>query len=194
MEVDLPEVHARSLDHARRSMAGIGDDQWELVSDCDDWTVRELVNHVVTGNYWAAELGSGFTIEQVGDRLDGDVLGTDPLRAYDDSSLVAAAVFRAPGAMERPCAVSYGPVPGEVYCGHRFLDVLVHGWDVATSTGQDTTLDPDLVEACLAVIEPQIDMLVASGAFGTRLDVPEGSSSQAKLLGLLGRRVQEQDA
>ncbi len=189
MDVDLPEVHARSLDHARRSMAGIGDDQWELVSDCDDWTVRELVNHVVTGNYWAAELGSGFTIEQVGDRLDGDVLGTDPLRAYDDSSLVAAAVFRAPGAMERPCAVSYGPVPGEVYCGHRFLDVLVHGWDVATSTGQDTTLDVDLVEACLAVIEPQIDMLVASGAFGTRLDVPEGSSSQTKLLGLLGRRV-----
>ena len=188
MDVDLPEVHARSLDHARRSMAGIGDDQWELVSDCDDWTVRELVNHVVTGNYWAAELGSGLTIEQVGDRLDGDVLGTDPLRAYDDSSLVAAAVFRAPGAMERPCAVSYGPVPGEVYCGHRFLDVLVHGWDVATSTGQDTTLDVDLVEACLAVIEPQIDMLVASGAFGTRLDVPEGSSSQTKLLGLLGRR------
>ena len=194
MDVDLPEVHARSLDHARRSMAGIGDDQWELVSDCDDWTVRELVNHVVTGNYWAAELGSGLTIEQVGDRLDGDVLGTDPLRAYDDSSLVAAAVFRAPGAMERPCAVSYGPVPGEVYCGHRFLDVLVHGWDVATSTGQDTTLDVDLVEACLAVIEPQIDMLVASGAFGTRLDVPEGSSSQTRLLGLLGRRVQEQDA
>jgi uncharacterized protein (TIGR03086 family) len=188
MDVDLPEVHARSLDHARRSMAGIGDDQWELVSDCDDWTVRELVNHVVTGNYWAAELGSGLSIEQVGDRLDGDVLGTDPLRAYDDSSLVAAAVFRAPGAMERPCAVSYGPVPGEVYCGHRFLDVLVHGWDVATSTGQDTTLDPDLVEACLAVIEPQIDMLVGSGVFGTRLDVPEGSSSQTKLLGLLGRR------
>jgi uncharacterized protein (TIGR03086 family) len=188
MDVDLPEVHARSLDHARRVVVGIGADQWDAPSDCDPWTVRELVNHVVTGNYWAAELGSGLTIEQVGDRLDGDVLGSDPLRAYDDSSLMAAAVFRAPGAMERPCAVSYGPVPGSVYCGHRFLDVLVHGWDVATSTGQDTTLDVDLVEACLEVIEPQIDMLVASGAFGTRLDVPEGSSSQAKLLGMLGRR------
>ncbi len=188
MDVDLPEVHARSLDHARRSMAGIGDDQWELVSDCDDWTVRELVNHVVTGNYWAAELGSGFTIEQVGDRLDGDVLGTDPLRAYDDSSLVAAAVFRAPGAMERPCAVSYGPVPGSVYCGHRFLDVLVHGWDVATSTGQDTALDPELVEACFEVIEPQMEMLRGSGMFGTPAEVPEGASRQTQLLAVLGRR------
>ena len=188
MDVDLPEVHARSLDHARRAMAGVGADQWEQLSNCDPWTVRELVNHVVTGNYWAAELGSGLTIEEVGDRLDGDVLGTDPLRSYDDSALVAAAVFRAPGAMDRPCAVSYGPVPGSVYCGHRFIDVLVHGWDVATSTGQDTRLDVELVEACLAVIEPQMDVLTASGAFGTRVDVPDDAGPQARLLGLLGRR------
>ncbi len=194
MDVDLPEVHARALDHARRAMAGVGADQWDMVSDCEDWTVRELVNHVVTGNYWAAELGSGLTIEAVGDRLDGDVLGTDPVRAYDDSSLVAAAVFRAPGAMDKPCAVSYGPVPGSVYCGHRFLDVLIHGWDVATSTGQDTTLDPELVEACIAVVEPQLDGLVASGAFGTPLEVPDDAGAQTRLLAMLGRRVQEESA
>ncbi len=186
--VDLPEVHARALEHARRPVAGVGDDQWQAASVCDGWTVRELVNHVVTGNYWAAELGSGLTIEAVGDRLDGDVLGTDPLRAYDDSALIAAAVFRAPGAMEAPCAVSYGPVPGEIYCGHRFLDVLVHGWDVASSTGQDTTLDPELVEACFAVVEPQLDMLVASGMFGTALETPEGADRQTQLLAVLGRR------
>jgi len=186
--VDLAEVHARALDCTRRYVAGVRADQWETLSDCDDWTVRELVNHIVTGNYWAAELGSGLTIEAVGDRLDGDVLGTDPLGVYDDSSLVAAAVFRVPGAMEAPCAVSYGPVPGEVYCGHRFIDVLVHGWDVATSTGQDTTLDPALVAACLEVVEPQLDMLTGSGAFGTPADVPEGASQQVRLLAVLGRR------
>jgi uncharacterized protein (TIGR03086 family) len=191
MSVDLPEVHARALDGARRSIAGVGDDQWKIVSDCEDWTVRELVNHIVTGNYWAAELGSGLTIEEVGDRLDGDVLGTDPLRAYDDSALVAGAVFRAPGAMEKPCAVSYGPVPGAVYCGHRFLDVLVHGWDVAASTGQDTTLDPELVDACLEVVEPQLDMLIGSGAFGTVIEVGEDASPQTRLLAMLGRRVEE---
>jgi uncharacterized protein (TIGR03086 family) len=90
--------------------------------------------------------------------------------------------------MEAPCAVSYGPVPGEVYCGHRFVDVLIHGWDVASSTGQDTTLDPELVEACFEVIEPQLDMLVGSGMFGTRLDVPDGAGRQTELLAVLGRR------
>ena len=186
--VDRPEVHARALERARRAVAGVREDQWGSGSDCEGWTVRELVNHIVTGNYWAAELGSGRTIEEVGDRLDGDVLGTDPLRAYDDSSIMAAAVFREPGAMEAPCAVSYGPVPGEVYCGHRFLDVLIHGWDVAASTGQDTTLDPELVEACFEVIEPQIEMLAGSGMFGTKLEVPDDAGRQTQLLAVLGRR------
>jgi uncharacterized protein (TIGR03086 family) len=188
VEVDLPEVHARALEHARRSIAGVSDDQWDTMSNCDDWTVRELVNHVVTGNYWAAELGSGLTIEAVGDRLDGDVLGTDPVRVYDDSSLVAAAVFRAAGAMDAPCAVSYGPVPGSVYCGHRFLDVLIHGWDVARSTGQDTTLDPELVEACWAVVEPQMAMVEGSGMFGTPVEAADGADLQTRLLAVLGRR------
>jgi len=187
MSVDLPEAHAHALDSARRPIAGIGADQWDVPSTCEGWTVRDLVNHIVAGNYWAAELTSGLTIEEVGDRLDGDVLGTDPLRAYDDSAIVSAAAFRAPGAMEAPCAVSYGPVPGEVYCGHRLVDVLIHGWDVAVSTGQDATLDPSLVEAALDVVEPQIDLIAGSGQYGTPQPVADGAGPQTRLLALLGR-------
>ena len=187
MAIDLPEVHARSLAGNRRFVAGVEASQWDLPSDCEDWTVRELVNHVVAGNYWAGELAAGASIDDVGDGLDGDVLGDDPLAAYDASAAVAASVFRQPGAMDAPCAVSYGPVPGSVYCGHRFLDVLVHGWDIARSTGQDATLDPELVTACWEVIEPQLPELQGSGAFGEALPVPDGADAQTRLLALLGR-------
>jgi uncharacterized protein (TIGR03086 family) len=187
VDVDLPELHARALDATHRFVAAVEAEQWATTSIDEEWTVRELVNHVVTGNYWAYELGGGKTIEEVGDALDGDVLGTDPVRAYDDSSLVAAAVFREDGAMERPCAVSYGPVPGSVYCSHRFLDVLVHGWDIAKSTGQDPTLDADLVAALWEVVEPQAEELNATGAFGTVIEVPVDADVQTRLLGVLGR-------
>ena len=77
------------------------------------------------------------TISEVwGDHLDGDLLGADPLGAYDASAKAAAAVFAIAGALKAPCAVSYGPVPGAVYAGHRFIDVLIHGWDVAVATRQ----------------------------------------------------------
>jgi uncharacterized protein (TIGR03086 family) len=187
VDVDLAEQHAQALNATHERIAAVGDGQWADESVCEGWSVRELVNHIVTGNYWAEELASGKTIEEVGDRLDGDVLGDDPLAAYDDSAARAAAVFRAPGAMDAPCAVSYGPVPGSVYCGHRFLDVLVHGWDVAKSTGQDTKLDPELVEALWVVLEPQLDMLAGSGAFGTKRDAPPDADRQTQLLEALGR-------
>jgi uncharacterized protein (TIGR03086 family) len=187
VDVDLPLVHARALDATDRLIHGIGEDQWAIESVCDGWTVRQLVNHIVTGNWWVPELMGGHTIEEVGDRLDGDVLGDDPAAEYAASAAAAAAAFEAPGAMDGPALVSYGPVPGSVYCGHRFMDVLVHGWDVAASTGQDTTLDPDLVDACWAVVEPQLEQLVDSGAFGTDHEIPEGASPQTRLLAALGR-------
>jgi len=186
--MDLAEAHAQALDHTARLVAGIADDQWALPSDCDGWDVRTLVNHVVEGNFWAGELMAGKTIEEVGDRLDGDVLGDDPVAAYGESARVAAAAFRGEGAMERPAAVSYGPVPGEVYCGHRFIDVLVHGWDIAESTRQDANLPEDLVAECWAVVEPQLDQLRGSGAYGEDLDVAADADLQTRLLAALGRR------
>ena len=186
MAVDLPEVHAQALDHTRRYVAGIGDDHWELDSACEGWDVHTLVNHIVSGNLWVPELVAGKTIEEVGDALDGDLLGSDPVAVYDASAAGAAAAFRAAGAMDASVAVSYGPVPGSVYCGHRFIDVLIHGWDIAKPTGQDTNLPEELVEACFEVIEPQRDMLVASGMFA-ELPVPVGADRQATLLAMLGR-------
>jgi uncharacterized protein (TIGR03086 family) len=187
MELDLPAVHDRALAATRTIVAGVGADQWSLPTPCAEWDVRELVNHIVTGNLWAAELGAGKTIPDVGDRLDGDVLGDDPVAAYDAASTSASAVFSVPGAMEAPCAVSYGPVPGEIYAGHRFTDVLIHGWDLATATGQDTHLDPELVEACWAVVEPQAEILTGSGMFGSDVEAPPTADRQTTLLAILGR-------
>jgi uncharacterized protein (TIGR03086 family) len=187
MALDLPEAHAAALAATGALVRGIGPGQWGDPTPCEDWDVRTLVNHIVSGNWWAGELAAGRTIDEVGDRLDGDVLGDDPAATYDASAVVAAAVFREPGAMERPCAVSYGPVPGEVYCGHRLIDVLVHGWDVAEGTGQDTRLPPDLVAACLEVVEPQATLLAGTGAFHTDVEVPD-VPPQTRLLAFLGRR------
>lgn len=187
MSLELPELHRAALAATRDLVAGVGDDQWHLPTPCDDWDVRQLVNHIVAGNHWVSPLITGSTIADVGDRLDGDVLGDDPLAAYEASQAEADAAFSAPGAMEAPANVSYGPVPASIYAGHRFLDVLVHGWDLAKGTGQDATLRPDLVEACLAIAEPQADGLASSGAFGTDHDVPDEASPQDRLLALLGR-------
>jgi uncharacterized protein (TIGR03086 family) len=187
--MNIAQLHRASLDATRVTVAGVTADQWTWPTPDEGWDVRALLNHVVTGNLWAAELGAGRTIAEVGTRLDGDVLGGHPLGAYDASAAAAASTFEAPGALEAPCAVSYGPVPGSVYAGHRFIDVLIHGWDLAVATRQDTHLDPSLVEACFAVLEPQLAQLQASGAFGTEVPVPADADPQTRLLAVLGRKA-----
>ena len=57
--------------------------------------------------------------------------------------------------------------PGEVYCGHRLLDVLIHGWDVAIVDRTGHHARPRAGRGVLSrCVEPQRDMLVGSGMFG----------------------------
>ena len=184
---DIAKVHRQALDATGQIVARIGADQWDAPTPCAEWTARQLLNHVVAGNWWAAELARGATIDEVGTRLDGDVLGADSTDAYERSAEAAAAAFDAPGALDAPCAVSYGPVPGSVYAAHRFLDVLIHGWDLAVATGQDARLDPVLAEACLIVVEPQADRLRGSGMFGDHVATDDEADTRTRLLALLGR-------
>lgn len=149
--------------------------------------VRSLVNHMVSGLFWAAELVSGKTMAEIGSAYDGDVLGHDSVTAYDQALSTAVAAFGRPGVLERTYSLPYGDVPGFVFCSHKLLDVFIHGWDIARATGQDSTLDPELVEIVYAMFEPQSAMLEASGAFGTRAAVSPDSDTQTRLLALLGR-------
>jgi uncharacterized protein (TIGR03086 family) len=184
----ITDLHRRALDAGRVLVAAVGPGDWRLPTPDDDWDVRTLVNHVVSGNLWAAELAAGRTIGEVGDRLDGDLLGADPLAAYDASAAAAVAAFDAPAALDASCAVSYGPIPGRVYASHRFVDVLIHGWDLAVALGRPTGLDHDLVAAALEIVEPVADMLRASGSYGGHVAVPEDADAQTRLLALLGRQ------
>src|SRR4051794_4828226 len=110
--MSIADDHAAALAAVAPIVAGVRPEQLGADTPCEGWDVRTLLNHVISGNWWAAELAAGKTIAEVGDRLDGDVLGDDPHAAYDASATAAAEAFRAPGALDAPCAVSYGPVPG----------------------------------------------------------------------------------
>ncbi len=184
---DIAELHAQALDATGRIVVGVLADRWHAATPCTGWDARTLVNHLVSGNLWAAELAAGGTIDEVGSRLDGDLLGSDPAAARADSAAAAAAALRRPGALAAPCAVSYGPVPGSVYAGHRFVDVLVHGWDLAVATGQEHALDPELMEACRQIIEPQLEAFRSAGALAPEVVVPAGASAQTRFLARLGR-------
>ena len=178
-------LHARAVDGWARLVDAVGDDQWELPTPCTDWSVRDLVNHVVGEQAWTAPLVHGSTIDEVGDRFDGDLLGDDPkARARDAAAQAVAAVAEA---VPRGGTVhlSYGDEQLDEYVRQLAADHLVHGWDLAVATGADATLDPELVDAVASWFAEREELYRAVGAVGDR--VAGGDDAQSRLIAASGR-------
>ncbi len=170
-----------------RRVRGVRAEQWRNPTPCPEWDVRALVNHVVIEQLWAPLLLDGATIDDVGNRFDGDQLGDDPVATWARAADASAAAFAAPGAARRHVELSYGRRPADGYCQEMTLDLAVHAWDLARGIGADELLDEALARELLVFIQPQVAQLAATGLFAPPVAVGDGADTQVRLLALLGR-------
>jgi uncharacterized protein (TIGR03086 family) len=129
----------------------------------------------------------GSTLEEVGDRFDGDVLGEDPTEVGLAAATEAAAAVDRRMPQGGTVVLSFGEVPIEEYVFQLSADHLVHSWDLAVATGQDLSLDPELVRAVSEWFAEREEMYRAGGVIGPA--VPGGDDPQAQLLGAFGRQA-----
>jgi uncharacterized protein (TIGR03086 family) len=165
----------------------IGDHQWQAATPDEDWSVRNLVNHVVGEDLWAPPLLAGSTIAEVGDRFDGDVLGADPKAAWAAASAEAARAVDEDGAMDRIVHLSFGDFPGREYTLQLFADHLIHAWDLARAIGADERMDAGLVASCATWFDAVEDAYRGAGAIAARPPVPGDADAQTVLLARFGR-------
>lgn len=163
------------------------DARWQARTPCPDWDVRELVNHLVNEERWTPPLLAGSTIDEVGDRFDGDLLGDDPVATFDEA---AAAALDAVEQVDLDAVVhlSFGDHPAREYVTQLAADHLVHAWDLARAVGADERLDAAAVAAVLAWFGPTEHLYREIGVIGPRVDVPAGASPQDTLLAMFGRK------
>jgi len=164
----------------------IPDDGWSAPTPCREWDVRALVNHVCSEQLWAPHLVDGETIEQVGGRYDGDVLGDDPRATVRAATQASAAAFER-AELDAPVHLSFGDVPCAVYLDQMLTDAEVHRWDLARALGEPAVLDPETASYLLPGVREQEALLRGSGLFGERVEVGPDASDGEDLLGLLGR-------
>ena len=154
--------------------------------------MRTLVHHLLYEQRWVPPLLEGLTIDQVGDRFEGDLMGDDasawPGLVASSIEQAHAAVAQA-GALARNVHLSFGDASGQEYVLELTADLAIHGWDLARATGQNERLDPDVVAVMLPWTEANADLLAVSGMFGSRIDVAPDAPDDVRLLGLLGRRA-----
>ena len=144
------DLYARATERFAAAVAAVPAGGWSAATPCEDWDVRALTNHLVGEDRWVPPLVEGRTIAEVGDALDGDLLGTDPAQAASSAGKAAVAALAEPGALGRTVHLSFGDFSAEEYGWQVLVDHVVHTWDLLAGSGQDRTLDGDLVDAASA--------------------------------------------
>ncbi|URN17597.1 MULTISPECIES: TIGR03086 family metal-binding protein [Streptomyces] len=181
--------HAEALALVSSRVHAIGTDRWDAPTPCAEWSVRDLVGHLTAEQAWVPALvREGRTIAEVGGRYDGDVLGDDPVAAWDRAAAEARAAFGEECALDRTVHLSYGDTRAHAYCSQMTADAVVHAWDLSRAIGADERLPPALVDFALGEVAPYAGSLPATGLFAEPVPAAPGADAQTRLLNMLGRR------
>lgn len=185
---EILRAHEQALNEFGARVRAVAPGQWSAATPCTDWSVRDLVNHLTSEQLWVPELLHGATMEQIGDRYEGDQLGDDPVGVWERAAAAAHAAFAEPGALDRQAHLSYGLSPVRGYCSQMIMDAVVHTWDLARAVGAQERLPERLVDFATRELEPYVDQL-PSGLFAPPVAVSSSASAQQRLLAMTGREA-----
>ncbi|MFE7764390.1 TIGR03086 family metal-binding protein [Streptomyces sp. NPDC057438] len=178
------DAFTRVQDTVRTLVHATTPDHFGLPTPCAEWTVRELLDHLV----WEHLIWGG--LAQGAPPTDGhteDHLGDDHMIAFETAAAGARDAFRQPGLLER----SFGPAPGRRVVEQLLIELLVHGWDLATALGRDRDLEPDIARAALPVVRDVYGSLprTAGGSIAPARPAPERAPALDQVAAFLGRGV-----
>ena len=183
--MDLNTLYHRTVECWADRVNAVTDDQWDAATPCRDWTVRGLVNHVVGEDLWTKPLVEGRTLAEVGDSLDGDLLGDAPVRRALDAAKEATTAVAEGLPRGGTVHLSYGEEQVGEYVHQLAADHLVHAWDLAAATGGDVRLDPHLVAEISSWYAEREHLYRGAGMVAPR-SVSHGGA-QSDLLAAFGR-------
>ncbi|MCX5386439.1 TIGR03086 family metal-binding protein [Streptomyces sp. NBC_00083] len=174
-----------------RLLDGVRDDQLAGPTPCPAYPVRDLLAHV---------LGLSRAFQDAARKETGPSTGTAPgtvappelpddWRSALPKHLAAMAeAWRDPAAWEGETQIGGLRLPAAVTGRVGLDELVVHGWDVAVSTGQAYRPAPADLEVSYAFLAPSKDDPAARGtAFGPAVEVPDGAPMLDRVIGVSGR-------
>lgn len=165
---------------------GVRDDGLDAPTPCAEFDARSLVDHLLGTVEAMRRVGAG----EPPDPQDpwgsagGHVIARWREDLSDSLEQYAAAWIRE-DAWE-------GDAMGGAMTKHllgdmAFVEVLLHGWDLARSSGQSVEYDGAALEQAEEIMDRIGDQGRTQGAFGPAVHVGEGASTLAKVLAASGR-------
>lgn len=179
--MELVEALDATFDHTAGVIAGVRPEQYDDATPCAEWTVRELLEHMIG-------VVDGIGRTAAGTPSTPFVLGNDPAAQFRTAASATAAAWHDPGVLDRIADGPGGPMPGRVLAGINLLDTATHTWDLAVATGQRAALPDDVAAAALDASGAIITDELRPGRFGPEIDGTAVATPTDRLVAFLGRR------
>lgn len=180
----MPEVadrYRRVGDGFGARLSGVAPEQWDDPTPCTDWSVRDLVVHVITTHRRLAATLDG--AEPPGLDADDD-LGS----RWTEATAAVRTALADPDRASQTVSGMFGEQSFESLVSRLLCsDTLFHTWDLARATGQDEDLDRQAVDKALEFLLPLDEAIRRPGGFAPKIDSSDGADPQTRLLNFGGR-------
>ncbi len=181
------QPYHQAIETTRVVLAQVQADQLTQASPCTDWTVGEVINHVIDAQRVFAAWVSGQEAA-----TDTNWSAGDFAAAFSDEAALSVAAFEADGVLGTEFDLGFAKMPGVGIMGMACTDTFVHAWDVAKATGQSTDLNPELAAMLLQQSRQSIQDAFRNedgNPFGLEQPSPQGANNADQLAAFLGRSI-----
>ena len=184
------ELYEAAIQQMLPTLAGVKADQLSSSTPCSKWNVQALLNHQLLVAQFCydviAETGAAdpSSMEAVNDPLPSQ----GAQAAFESGTARVLEAIKATGKLEKVLDTPFGQMPAGHFLMIPLGDIVIHKWDLAKATNQNTSIDSGLAEASYGALSQGIEQARELGFFGSEVTVPISGSIQDKLLGLSGRQ------
>lgn len=184
--MDAKVLFKKALEQATATIKCVETRHFKNSTPCADWDCEALIAHMIYELSWVPDMLAGRTIEQVGSKYDGNLLGKDHVKSWQKAANQAMIAVNKAN-MNDKVHLSYADVTAEHYLKEIGGDLLIHSWDANQSLNCSLVIDQELAQAIYDNIYPRRQEFASSGLFGKPFEPEEHARTQTKLLALVGR-------
>jgi uncharacterized protein (TIGR03086 family) len=158
----------------------------DLPTPCVEWRLGHLLAHMEDALVALAEAAELGHIEVVDTATGGQGAASVLVDRLVQRACRTQQAWRL-RVTSAPITVDHLPLGRDTIALVGALEIAVHGWDIARSTGQDRAIPEDLAVRLLEVARAVVTPAERGDRFGPALPVPGSAPPSRRLLAHLGR-------
>ena len=193
MDRDSTEQLA-TLDFAVRGLQeqviALADEQLEIVSNCEPWTVRRLASHALNNQLFWGGVVTGEETPSFEETMGAVAYDGDLAQFADDVTGRTLAMWGTDGVLDSTHVTPLGELPGSVVINFATVDALCHAWDLAASVGHPIEFPPEMIPTISVVVGATCtDAAREHGLIKPVAATPADATDTERLMAAAGRSI-----